>query len=61
MPRVTRLKLQDLELGDSRGIKFVCKTDLFSVKFCQSRPDGINRLLVATRLYLIKNAQSHGS
>lgn len=54
MPRVSRLKLQDLERGDSQGIKFVCKIDLFSVKFCKSRPDRINSLPVATRLYLIK-------
>lgn len=51
---MTRLKLQDLELGDSERIKFVCKMDLSSVKFCESRSDRINRLLVVTRLYLIK-------
>lgn len=54
MPRVTRLKLRDLELGDSQGIKFDCELDLFSVTFCESRPDRINRLPVAMRLYLIK-------
>lgn len=51
---MTRLKLRDLDLGDSQGIKFDGKIDLFSVKFCESRPDRINRLPVATRLYLIK-------
>lgn len=54
MPRVSRLKLQDLEREDSQGIKFVCKIDLFSVKFCKSRSDRVNWLPVATRLYLIK-------
>lgn len=54
MPRVSRLKLQDLERGDSQGIKFVCKIDLFSVKFWKSRSDRVNWLPVATRLYLIK-------